>query len=607
MLNPNTQQINDTLQVHRKKIIIDVSESSDEQLVFELNPVEELQDKVKIEVKGSIWHAVQNDSLGLKDFLSGKLDALKDKFNHFEHSPTYLSHLSALSELIGHTDSSKHFLEKALSAGGDKNLFGNKIGKNLLLENKAEEAADVFRGLDLTVNVEANLRLGYLAVLSSQFDVASNYVDAALSIDAAHYGTRVFAGGLSIYEGEYETAIRHFRVALSERPNSSTAYVNLAAAYSCLGHSSKAIASLKKAIAIDPLNSNAVIFFADLLFQEKRNGLAIEPLLYFIKYNGEAVAAWERLGRACYFSGQYDKTINALVKQAEITGYNSSVWNNLGLANWKSKKHEKASTFFRNALKAHDDNGCSPDVALSNYCWFLIEHRKYGEIIQLTNQVLESIESKAIKTKHEELILLQHCVALEGNKQFQEAFQKLNGYLKAGIEDVEVKVKMLLHTTYHLTAISPDKDEAFSHSEQLLSIALQFKNILDDTLVCRSLNNVMFTSLEFDDLGKAEHVMNFLSKFYHSDAYATATLGLLYLKKNQVDKAVSLYDEAVSLVTDQKMKKRIRQRMNLELGIHYQQADDLKQATRYLKRAIDNRLGYEYVSNQAQELIRMIR
>ncbi|MBN4060780.1 tetratricopeptide repeat protein, partial [bacterium AH-315-I20] len=426
MLDPKTQHIKNTLLVHREKIIIDVSELSDEQLVFELNPVEELQDNVEIEVKGSIGQAVQSDSVGLKGFLNGKLGELKDKFNHFEHSSTYLSHLSALSELLGDVKGSKHFLEKALSVGGDKNLFGNKLGKNLLLNNQAEEATDIFRGLDLTVNVEANLNLGYLAVLSSQFDAASRYVGKALSIDAAHYGTRVFAGGLSIYKGEYETAIRHFRVALSEKPNSSTAYVNLAAAYSCLGHSNKAISSLKKAVTIDPLNRNAVIFLADLLFQEKKNGLVIEPLLYFIKYNGESVVAWERLGRACYFSGQYDKTINALIKQAEITGYNSSIWNNLGLAYWKSKKHEKASTFFRNALKAHGDNGCSPDIALSNYCWFLIEHRKYGEIIQLTNQVLESIESKSVKTKHEEFILLQHCVALEGNKQFQKAFQKLN-------------------------------------------------------------------------------------------------------------------------------------------------------------------------------------
>ncbi len=607
MLDPKTQQINDTLQVHRKKIVIDVSEASDERLVFELSPIEDLESKKEIEVKGSIWHAVQNDSLGLRDFLGDKLYELKEKFNKFEHSPTYLSHLSALSELLGDLDGSEHFLKKAISVGGDANLFGNKLGRNLLLNNRPDDALDVFRNLDLTVNVEANLRLGYLSVIANRFDDAIQYVNTAMKIDASHYGSRVFAGGLAIWKGEYEAAIRHFRVAISERPNSSTAYANLAAAYACLGHFGKAISSLKKAISIDPLNHNAVIFYADLLFHEKKNNNAIEPLLYFVKYNSEAVDAWERLGRACYFSGQYGKAINALVKQAEIIGYNSSIWNNLGLAHWKAKKHEKAASFFRNALEAQDDNGCSTDVSLSNYCWFLIERRKYDEVIQLTSQALPIIEAQTEKTKHEEILLLQHCVGLEGKGSHDESYEKLNRLLISGVNDIEVRVKMLLHTTYYLTTLNKNSKEANYNANQLLELLIKHRRRLDDALVCRGFNNVMFTYLEFDELEKAEMTRGYLSKYYHNDPYATATLGLFYIKNNLAEKGLMLYEEAVSLVADQKMKRRIRQRMHLELGFHYQKLGDERLAIRHLHRAIDHKFGYEYVSHQAQELIRVIR
>jgi len=113
--------------------------------------------------------------------------------------------------------------------------------------------------------------------------------------------------------------------------------------------------------------------------------------------------------------------------------------------------------------------------------------------------------------------------------------------------------------------------------------------------------------LELDDIERAGAHLGELSKWVHVDPYATATFGLYHMKKGNIERAKQLYEESKSLVKDDVMKKRIRQRMYLEMGKAYLTHNDNKLAERYLVRAINEKRGNLYAKKEASKILNAIK
>jgi len=86
-----------------------------------------------------------------------------------------------------------------------------------------------------------------------------------------------------LWKGDYQQAVRSFRVAIDENPSSANAYVNLAAAHMRLGEPSKALRALRKALAINPYNENALRFYCDALDLEDIDYEAIPKIEKFLR------------------------------------------------------------------------------------------------------------------------------------------------------------------------------------------------------------------------------------------------------------------------------------------------------------------------------------
>ena len=93
----------------------------------------------------------------------------------------------------------------------------------------------------------------------------------------------MFDGAIQLWKGNWERAIRSFKVAAIENNSSSVLFVNLAAAYWRLGETDKAIRALKRAIFLDPVNENAVRFFADVMHLENTPELSLPYLVYILR------------------------------------------------------------------------------------------------------------------------------------------------------------------------------------------------------------------------------------------------------------------------------------------------------------------------------------
>jgi hypothetical protein len=91
----------------------------------------------------------------------------------------------------------------------------------------------------------------------------------------------------------------------------------------------------------------------------------------------------------------------------------------------------------------------------------------------------------------------------------------------------------------------------------------------------------------------------------HKEAYPTATLGLIHMRRGHLDKAVALYEDAVRLADKRFDKMRIRQKLNLELGLALSK-ENPPRARVHLERAADAREGEEGLAETASSALKLL-
>lgn len=378
--------------------------------------------------------------------------------------------------------------------------------------------------------------------------------------------------------------------------------MNLAASHWSLGHAEKAIRELKKAISINPLNENGLVFYSDALFSLNKYDQAIEPLEFFVKYNDRSEFVWERLARSYYYTNQYNKAKFALENLASFSK-DSSVLNNLGLVYWKLGEHKKAASHLVEAYNdAIGDRSKSSYAALNLSCLLNDLNNHKG-----CRAVLDRFRLKnttGVKEKILYKIYIQYLVALESLGLFEEASSFIDDALRQNIEDIESKLLLLVFKVHCQTVINNNKDMAYETIDEMLRI---YNTISGPALSEESksfvFNNINFCYLYFGDVKQSGFFISKIKKYVHLDPYCTATYGLYLIKNGHLDQGRNLYEEAISLCKRHDFKEKIRQRMYLELGKFFLDRNDLSQAKTFLNRAVKQKFGYKYAADEANKFI----
>lgn len=539
------------------------------------------------------------------EFFAAELEKLRRKASRFSKSPTYVTRLADLAFLARRFDLEESFLREGLNDVRDNRALSLRLAELLTGTVRVAEARELLQKENFGSDFEANLRLAQLSAIERNFLEAEKYVSKALEVDNANARAQMFAGALSLAQGDFARAIRSFRVAAEEKGGSSVLHANLAIAHYCLGQSSKAIKELRTAIAINPLNENAVAFFADLLTANERAGEAIGTLETFLKYEQKSVAIWDRLARAYYLTGQYRRALESLQHQASLKD-DPMVWNNIGLVNIKLSNSSKAKEYFVLAIKRAQEASGDAYLPVSNLLTLLLDERHYDAAYELSKNLVTFARSDWGKDKFLSRIYVKYLFALTGKEQRVEAADKARLMLKYEIADPEVEIDILLYLIYHLTIYDPSKSEAMARIQQLLAKVHGSQN-LREKIVVRSLNNAMFSLLHFDQIVAAESISARLLADVHRDPFVTATFGLLNIKKGKLDRGRLLYEKAVTLATDRQFKHKIKQRMNLELGKAYLSRGESDKAYKMLEKAANEKYGFDVVATQSRELISSTR
>ncbi|MDA0822840.1 MAG: hypothetical protein O3C28_10485 [Proteobacteria bacterium] len=612
MLNHKTNLEAQKVGIRPSEIIVSIGDDPNDPLAIILPSAEELRN-LESTRKGhvSIRELLKGDPFDLVRCFADEAKNLEDKYERFQSSSTYLTHLAEVKQMSGELAEAESHLRTALGVR-DEPFLKHEIGSVLMAQGKDDDAWSAFHDCDLEEDIQANLRIAHLLTRKNDLAGAEKHVANALRIDNTDYRARMFDGAIQLWKQEWERAIRSLRVAAESRDTSSALFVNLAAAHWALGEDYKAVRALKRATLLDPLNENAVLFYSDVMFLKGTPRACVAPLEMILKFEQKNEALWSRAARAYYEIARsdgtnrqvYQKSLDALKNQAALRE-ESGVWNNMGVVHSCMRQTAKAMRYFSRAwVKAqelHEDE----DVPFSNLLSSLIELRKFKEVYELSRDYLESKDDDATPSRALARIFVHHIISVEAIGERRNAAREAERLLDRNLGDQEANLEFLIHLFYFRTLVEPDK----STIDKYLPRAVEMLGTVDGLpamLRCRALNNIVFALLMFDEVERAEPFLSELGRWVHKDIYATATFGLLHLKKGNLERAKGLYEEAIRLATHRVVKGRVRQRMFIELAKAHVAHGDEKSAHRYFEKAINEKDGFDYVDKEARNLIKSL-
>lgn len=602
MLEQKLPTANSRLEVAPAQVRVILAEEGNDVLSAIMLPLEELREISMLAAANfSIKQFSDHNHAGLRDRIRQDLNRLLEKEGRFAASPTFQSHLADLYEMLGDIDSAQQRLTIAAKLSPNPSLR-HRMGANFIALGRQDKALALFRGLDLSSDVHANLRLAYLSARNNELDDAIGAVERALNILPTDFAGRLFRGALALAKQEFPKAILNFKLALEER-QSVSAYTNLAISYVLIRRPDKAFTALRKAIALEPYNEYAVGLLADLAFLEKKNDIAIAPLEHLVEFEQKSEGNWARLARALLDSGQGRKAVAALKRQASVRE-SSSVFNNLGVAHDRLADRQKALQYFRHAISvAPKDDINALLLPARNLICVLCEKNEYAAARAAALRIIEGDPEYALAKNPVFADIYAFFIAsLARTGERKEALRVSKKILKDvpdAVPGLRIWLAGSLAAEYGM--VQEKLEEALNIGQHELSVLDKLDR--NDNRRLQFHNNLAFVLIEMGRLEEAQQHLNKLSRHVHIDPYATATLGLFNFKRGNFDKGKALYEDAIRLALVANDRRRIGQKMNLELGYALLARGAIQQARRHLMMAARDNEPVQQIRDRAKEAL----
>lgn len=582
-----------------------LAENENSPLSLVLKPFEDIEEMAALEEKAfSLKEYARTDELKVSEAFSRELGNLEQKAERYSKSSTFLNRLANLAAAAGKVDVEEKYLARARTVSRDV-FFSHRYGANLIAQHRLGEAEILFKGFDLSKDVQANLRLAYFHVVRYDLKKAAQMVSAAISIDPLDYGARLFEGAIHLLEGQYERAIFSFRCAAEERPTSSALNTNLAIAYISLGKTEKAFYALRRAVALNPLNLNAITIMADLAFKEGRSEEAVPCLRYYLQFEQTDVGTWARLAQSLLEIGKIDESIAALKRQGALK-QSSSLWNNLGVAYHRRNDGKKAVESFKHAMQLAVEENTPHDFYLSarNVASIFQQSATSSELLKFTEGVLgkDSARNSLIYRELADIIMLRIHALFRSGKD-GEAVDASEKILRAEESAPVLKI---------WAAIGLISWYSLNHEfDRAMMLVGEFRHKIDQFAAYDSglrsqlINNIAYAYAEVDRLIEAEYFLSLISQKIHVEPYPTATLGLINIRKGNAERGVKLYEESIGISVRLEDKIRIRQKLNVELGKRLISSEPGR-AKRFLAKALEVKDGEKGLQKQARMLLNLL-
>jgi tetratricopeptide (TPR) repeat protein len=530
-----------------------------------------------------------------KDILMPELKSLLRSKDRFLNSSTYLAKLSGVYQACGDTALATVYASKAKEINSSP-VFLQRLGDTFLKANNPKEALNIFSDLRTKGYIDSHLRLAEFAINNQNFTEATKLVDEALSLDNLDWKVRLLAGTLALTRKEFEQAIRHYRIAIESKPNSSVLRLNIAISHYLLGHPKKALREAQKAVAVSPLNLNALIFLADIVLKESgksetKNLSTLQRHLesYFLLMPIDK-GLISRLADVYLSQGKINEGIELLDKNKDQIN-DPVIWNNLGVF-WSSKKNELAVKYYQQSIEnvggiKHASLNRGSSFATLNLVNLLMNNKKYIQ----AEAILKTFVQNTVNTEYLEdevlckvpVAMLRAYVHLD---KVMEAVNLAENLLKNPDLHILGRLDFLAAlTTYH-SFVTLKHNLSVEFAREAVNLAMEFKSEVPFDVINLAKNNLACALLESGSIDEARQLIEQLQVNSKNSEYIYATKGLYSLHTGHIDRAKGFFQQAISLAENEK-KDAIRLKMNFELGKFCYINLDYQHAKFHFKKVVD--------------------
>jgi tetratricopeptide (TPR) repeat protein len=239
---------------------------------------------------------------------------------------------------------------------------------------------------------------------------------------------------LGIYlndRGRTEEAIENFRRAIQINPNNSESLDDLGVALADKGRFEEAIENYRKAIQINPNNPEAPNNLGIALAAQGRFDEAIKNYYKAIQLNPNSFKALSNLGIALAAKGRFDEAIENYRQAIQLNPNSFEAPNNLGLALAAKGRFDEAIENYRQAIQLNPNSF----EALDNLGIALAAKGRFDEAIENFRQAIQVNSNRPETFFHLGMALGQSGRIREAVAQYREAL-RLNPNLAGALNNL---------------------------------------------------------------------------------------------------------------------------------------------------------------------------
>jgi tetratricopeptide (TPR) repeat protein len=165
----------------------------------------------------------------------------------------------------------------------------------------------------------------------------------------------LYLGSFQEEQSDYQAAAETIHAGIRAAPDNSRLHFRLGVIYDKWGRKKEAIASMKKAIELDPEDSNALNYlgytYADLGRELDEAERLIRKALQFKPNDGYIT---DSLGWVFYQRGNYEKALSILKKASKLVPEDPTILEHVGDAYLKLDDRQNALRYYRKSLQKRD-------------------------------------------------------------------------------------------------------------------------------------------------------------------------------------------------------------------------------------------------------------
>lgn len=363
--------------------------------------------------------------------------------------------------------------------------------------------------------------------------------------------------------GDKNNALAQFRTAARLQVRSPFLHVSLGAAYVMLGDYSRATRSFRTALSLSPRMVNAIHGLAIALLDKNDFERAFRLLGDHLKNQPNDSRAREILAQGfmsqCHFNEAYNHLFKAFetvrLNQPETRPVLCRLTNNLGVCDCYRSNTERAEMWYKKSIEFSDFLSADDVIPFHN----LVKLFTNSDRIIEAREFLSKCEEHFPNDPNNDMISATIFMRESRNNDAREVLSSL-----IQRSDAPVEAFSILGYLYSDGQPDPDFDNALSVLE---------RGHAKDPAHIPTINNLAYVLLQLGDTYRAENLLKFISpEKIFKDVFLTATTGLLWLAKGEIEKGRDLYMRAEQLSREEGHRElafTVRQKMHLELAKAY--------------------------------------